>query len=73
MEYYHKYPKIVKGKVLLMGVAFFVSSSFLCTSWGVEEAGLMDAAPVAGENNHISGLAEFAQDRIFKDVFLILG
>lgn len=34
------------------------------------DAGLMDAAPLAGENNHIGGLAEVAQDRIFKDVFL---
>lgn len=53
-----------------MGVAFFVSSCVLCTSCGVADAGLMDAAPLAGENNHIGGLAEVAQDRIFKDVFL---
>lgn len=53
-----------------MGVAFFVSSSVLCTSWGVAEGGLMDAAPVAGENKHVGGPAEIAQDRIFKGVFL---
>lgn len=49
---------------------FFVSSSVLCTSWGIAEDGLMDAAPVAGENGHIGSFAEIAQDRIFKDVFL---